>query len=445
MKIRLATLCMYALSIVFFAWLFPMFYSLLFVKTVDKTHMFFSPVDNNMIYTEQILERDLKAEEKSENHHSDVVYKNEKDEYFTRNEFEAKIPFIYYRNMELRQLLPMQLHGKSFDSASIQKERRVLEMPSRLLDTKVYKEAVYPLIDANPGQVALVLPADRVRFTQNQLEFIDSDANGVDATKTAEYTKKLTDQGFTFPAQGVWGNFSTFKPFEGGIFVVDAKGKTFRLLRASNELEVLSMPFAAGIVPQKIVIAEAKDRKYLGLVLDTQDRMYLLHQSDFGLTHIPTPDFISSHMDFKLIMDPLFVTAVYSNESHIHAVAFANTEMLPPALSPLHSFTHKMSRSMDTTISTISSVLFPFSLSFQDMHSSIGQWKIQMSPNFMGLGLLFNALLALGYFVSYRKHGMQNVLIQSISIVALGIYIGIPFLLMEQYKARNSQIHAVSA
>ncbi len=440
MKTRLAGICMYILSICFFAWVFPMFYALLFVKVVDKTHMFYSPVDNNMIYTEQILERDLKAEEKSENHHSDVVYKNEENVYFTRNEFEAKIPFIYYRNMDLRKLLPMELHGKTFDSVAIQKERRVLEMPARLLDNNVYKEAIYPLIDANPGQVALVLPADRVRFSGNSFQFIDSDLNSLDIKQTEIYTKALQDKGFAFPAKGVWSNFTTFKPYEGGLFVVDSAGKTFHILRRDNKLEVAAIPFPEGVVPQKIVIAEAKDRKYLGLVLDTKERMYLLHEKDFKLTHIPTPEYVSAGMDFKLIMDPLFITAVYSDNTHIHAHAFANAENLPATLIGLHSFTHQMSRSKDTTISQIAHALFPFSLSFKDLHSNKGQWHVALSPLYFGFGLFFNVLLAIAYAIMYHKHAYKNVLIQSGIIAILGIYILIPFLLMEQYKARNTYV-----
>ncbi len=441
MKTRIASLCMYLLSVCFFAWVFPMFYSLLFVKVVDKTHMFYSPVDNNMIYTEQILERDLKAEEKSENHHSDVVYKNEKGEYFTRNEFEAKIPFIYYRNMELRKLLPMELHGKSFDRATIQKERRVLEMPARLLDDNAYKEKIYPLIDADPGQVALVLPADRIRFSGNEFQFIDSDLNKVDAEQTSIYTKALQNKGFSFPAKGIWGNFTTFKPYEGGVFVVDAAGKTFQIIRRNNKLDVTQMPFNQNIIPKKIVIAEAKDRKYLGLVLDTKERMYILHDKDFKLTHIPTPNYVSSGMDFKLIMDPLFITAVYSDGTHIYAQAFNNAANLPSALEPLHEFTHQMSRSKSTIVSKVADILFPFNLSFKDLHSSKGEWIVKLSPMLLSFGLLFNALLAIAYGVFFRKNSPKRVLIQSGIIVVLGIYILIPFLLMEQYKERNAYIN----
>ncbi len=436
-RTRLATLCMYFIGICFFAWILPMFYQLLFVKTVDKTHMFFSPVDNNMIFTEQLLERDVKAEEKSENHHADVVYKNEKGEYFTRNEFEAKIPFIYYRNMELRGLLPLNLHGKSLDRAAIQKERRVFEMPSRLLDDHVYKEEIYPLMDANPGQVALVLPADRIRFTDTALEFIDSDLNGVDAEQTQAYTKALSDKGFTFPAKGVWGNFTTFKPFEGGTFVVDTAGKTFHLVRRNNILEVVVVPFAKDIVPQKMVIAEAKDRKYLGLVLDTQNRMYLMHQDGFALTYIPTKEYAPQHMDFKLIMDPLFMTAVYSDAKHIHAVAFANAENLGGSVKPLHSYVHQMSMSKDTSLTQVADIIFPFMLSFTDLHSSKGQFKTAMSSQYFGYGIMFNLLLALAYGFAFRTYRMAKVARQGLFVAVFGIYVLIPLVLMEQYKERN--------
>ncbi len=437
MKTRIASLCMYLISICFFAWVLPMFYNLILIKTVDKTHMFYSPVDNNMIYTEQVLEPDAKAAEKSETHHADVVYKNEKGEYFTRNEFEAKIPFIYYRNMELRGLLPINLHGQSLNSAAIQKERRVFEMPARLLDTNTYKEEIYPLMDANPGQVALVLPADRIRFNKNNLEFIDSDLNSVDAEQTKIYTNTLADKGFTFPAKGIWANFTTFKPFEGGTFVVDNSGKTFHLLRKDNILNVSQVPFDKDIIPQKMVIAEAKDRKYLGLVLDTKGRMYLLHDKSFALTHIPTKDFIAQNMDFKLIMDPLFITAVYSDNKYIHAIAFKNEENLPPKLVPLHDYKHQMSRSKSTFLNNLSEILFPFSLSFEDLHSNKGKWTFHLSPKYLGYGLAFNALLAILYaflFIAYRK---TKLIRQGVSIVVLGIYAFVPLILMEQYKDRN--------
>ncbi len=441
MKIRLASLCMYVMSICFFSWALPMFYDLLFTKTVAKTHMFYSPVENSMIYTEQLLSRDLEAEAKSENHHSDVVYKNEKGEYFTRNDFEAKIPFIYFRNMEMRGLLPLELHGKSFDRASIEKERRVFEMPAYLLDDNMYQEKIYPLLEANPGQVALVLPVDRIRLSSSQLEMVDSDLNQVDPERTEEYTKAILDKGFTFPAQGLWGNFNTFKPYEAGVFILDAKGKSYHLLRENDVPKVQIVAFEEDIIPQKIMLAEAKDRKYLGLLLDTKGRMYLMHQDNFKLTHIPTPHFVPSKMDFKLIMDPLFITAVYSDSVNIYAEAFNNAQNLGDELVSIHNYSHQMSQSKTTLISDIANVLFPFRIDFEDFHISKGSLQVELSPFYVFYGILLGLALAIINFFKFKGQRQQNLTsfyLQCISIVIFGIYIFIPLLLMEQYKDRNS-------
>ncbi len=437
MKIRIASLCMYFLCIVFFAWAFPLFYQMIFIKSVDKTHMFYGPVDNNMIYTEQVLIDDMQAAAKSENHHADVVYKNEKGEYFTRNEFEAKVPFIYFRNMELRGKLPLQLHGKSFDRKSIEKERRVLEMPSRNLDNNNYKEAIYPLLDANPGQVALILPADRIRFAGDELQMIDSDKNAVDREQTIKYTAALKDKGFTFPALGVWGNFSTFKPYEAGVFIRDSAGKTFHLLRKNNVPEVTQVDWDADVVPQKIILAEAKDRKYLGLVLDTKQRMYILHQDKFALTQIPMEKYIPEIMDFKVIMDPLFITAVFSDDTHITAIAFNNADTLPSVLKPIHTYTHKMSQSQQTTLSKIADVLFPMSISFKQAHMGKGGIDLNISPLFVPFGIFFNLILAGLYYFIRKKQRQRGLFLQGASVVLFGLYVLIPLELMEQYKDRN--------
>ncbi len=441
MKVRIASLCMYIMSICFFSWALPTFYDMLFTKSVAKTHMFYSPVDNNMIYTEQLLARDLEAEAKSETHHSDVVYKNEKGEYFTKNDFEAKIPFIYFRNMEMRGLLPLNLHGQSFDRPSIEKERRVFEIPARLLDDNTYQEKIYPLLEANPGQVALVLPADRIRLSGDALEMVDSDLNQVDPKRTEEYTKALTDKGFVFPAKGLWGNFNTFKPYEAGVFIVDSKDKTYHLLRENDIPKVTQVTFKENIVPQKVMLAEARDRKYLGLLLDTQNKIYLLHQDGFKLTHIPTPNYMPKSMDFKLIMDPLFITAVYSDSTDIHAIAYENAPNLGESLTPIHDFKHEMSQSKSTTTSTIKEILFPFSVTLDDFHMTKGSLQFNLSPFYFLYGILLGIALAAFYYIKFkgqRRTHMTGFYMQCGSIVVLGIYVFIPLLLMEQYKDRNA-------
>lgn len=438
MKTKISILCLYVLCIFFFAWGLPTAYNMLFEKQIAKTHIFYSPVDEKIIYTEQIRNRDLKAEEKSEGHHADIIYKDEEGNYYTRLEFEAKLPFIYFRNMEMRGLLPMTLGGKSFDSASIQKERRVLELPARRLDGKSHVDAVYPMLESNPDQVALVLPADRFRMTSSTLEWIDSDLNAVDDAKTVSYTSVLTEEGFVFPAQGVWGNFTTFKPYDAGIFITDAKGKTFHILRYNDKPIVKEVPFPTDVVPQNILISETKDKVLYGLVLDTKNVVHLFHIEDYALTTLPTPDYNPQKMDLKILMDPLYITVTYSDTDDIHVRVYDAFDMQKNCISvhEVKNYVHHMSKTEMSTVSTMSDMLFPFSISLQSEDSSIGVMRMSLSAHYLTYCLPFNFILAIMYMSLCRRKKAKALVLQSVMVCIFGVYVLIPMLLLEQYKQR---------
>lgn len=438
MKTTVSVLCLYVLCIFFFAWGMPTAYNMLFEKEIAKTHIFYSPTAKKIIYTEQIRNRDMKAEEKSEGHHADIIYKDEDGNYYTRLEFEERLPFIYFRNMEMRGLLPMTIGGKTFDSAQIQKDRRVLELTARRLDGKSHVDPVYPMLESNPDQVALVLPADRFRMTASALEWIDSDLNAVDADKTDLYTNALINEGFTFPSQGVWGNFTTFKPYDAGIFITDAKGKTFHLLRHNDLPVVKQVPFSSNIVPQKILISETKDKLLYGIVLDTNNAVHLFHIQDYALTSLPTPDYNPCKMDVKVLMDPLYITVTYSDTDDIHVRVYDAFDLAQNCtqVHEVHKYIHRMSKTEVSTVSTMHDMLFPFSISLVAEDSSKGVMRMALSPHYLTYCLPFNFILSIMYMSLCRRKKAKSVALQSALVCIFGIYILVPMILLEQYKQR---------
>ncbi len=438
MKVKISTLCIYVLSIFLLAWALPQSYSTLFEKQVAKTHIFFSPTLKKMVYTEQLLIDDMEAAKKSENHHADVAYKDEEGNYFDRVGFEAAIPFIYFRNMEMRGLLPMDIDGQSYSRADIEKARRVLELPSRRLENKRRVDQIYPLVESNPNQVALVLPTDRFRMTKDAMVFVNSDENAVDPNLTALFTDALKEQDFAFPALGVWGNFTIFKPYDAGVFITDAKGKTFHVLRKNDAPLVTKVPFKEGIVPAKIIISETRDKKLFGLLLDSNNQIYLFHTNNYALTHIPSPDYNPQTMDYKILLDPLYLTAIYSDDKKVHAVAYAyDTERVVESLEPIHSFTHKMSRNQRPFYAHIASVLFPFRINLEAEDNSLGVLDIEKSPYALSYSLLFACILALFYTLFAKRSGHSFSISQSLSLLVFGLYALIPLFFMEQYRKRG--------
>ena len=435
MKLAVSTLCIYILCVFLLSWALPEMYSIIFKKEVAKTALFFSPLDKKMVYTEQLLIDDLQAKEKSENHHADVVYKDEDGKYYTREEFEAKIPFIYFRNMELRGLFPLEIDGKYYDRAIIEKHRRVLELSSRRLDHKKHEEAIYPLLESNPNQVALVLPADRFRMTEHAMEFIDSDENAPQPELTDLFTTALKAKGFVFPSQKVWGNFSVFKPYDAGIFVLDSKGQSFHILRKNNMPIIKRIPFNKNFTPAKIIISEAKDSKVLGLLLDTNSQIYLFHTENYALTHIPISGYNPETMDLKVLLDPIYLTVIYSDNQNIHATAFYyNTENIKDILVPLHTYNMPMSRAQKPYYTKIAQTIFPFSIALESDHSAKAVLNLKVSEYFFTYGLIFSLFLTLLYNLFCKVKAYSFSYLQSASMMCLGLYILIPLICMEQYR-----------
>lgn len=219
---QLPKIALYVLALAALAYHLPNLYEQIAFEHINRTNIFYSPVSKRFIYTETVAQHDPKAAEKAEDHHSNIIYKDQDGVYYDRLEFERLLPFIYYRNMEVRGYMPIEIDGRTFDSESIRDEREVMELNARNLDGRKTPETIWPLFEVDPGQAALVFPDDRCRFTDNALEFINADYNRVDDELTARFTDALRSAGFSFPARHVAGKFTILKPFDDGAFLVDA-------------------------------------------------------------------------------------------------------------------------------------------------------------------------------------------------------------------------------
>ncbi|MBQ7738742.1 MAG: DUF4857 domain-containing protein [Desulfovibrionaceae bacterium] len=434
-KVAYAALMLFSILVLSLA--LPAAYDLIFIKPIQKTNLFFSPVLKKCIFTEQIRGFDAKAAAKSEGHHADIVYKDESGEYYDRLAFEAYLPFIYYRNMELRGLLPVTAYGQSFDRKTIEKHRRVLELKATSLDSHRPKPSCLPLIEADPGQVALLYPDDRFQSTTKGLQFINADFNAPDEKLSKLFTLALTNQGFVFPCKHIGGNFTNFKPYEGGIFLVDAKGQLFHLMRQKGEPFCTKVALPKGVVPRHVLVSEARERQWLGLVLDTQDRIWLLRQHDLALIGLETTRYRPNEMDFKLIFNPLFVTAIFSDAKKIYAQVFKLPvkDAVPFSIAqPFHSFSMSMSRSQECWQTMVAASIFPFVTTLQAENTSLLTARITSSSHYFSLSLPICLLLAIGYFFySRRKKSPNRLAWTQIGLIAFcGIYALIPILLLDE-------------
>ncbi|WP_035238536.1 DUF4857 domain-containing protein [Desulfobacter vibrioformis] len=347
----------YVLVILVSAVYLPMLYDKIFMDEVEKTHLFYSPVSQDFILMEKIVGKvPDPAKGFALDHHSNQAYMKADGTYVPRKTFERHLPFIYYKNMEIRGLLPITLNGQTFDKITIKAQRRVLELKAKDLAEKSPHVPFYPLLESNPGQARLVFPEDRFRMTDSDMEFINADENAVDPVFTKMYTYTLKKKGFKFPARSVNGKFSVLKPFDEGVFIVDRDYHVFHVKRVNDKPEIKKTPISPELRIRAIQVSENSQKKFYGLALEGNGGISLMSYDNYRLIPLPLNNFDPDRMDLKLIFNPLYCTAVYSDGTVIRAV------LLDDSFSPVKRYEHTMSRATATPATRFRNLLFPFAL-----------------------------------------------------------------------------------
>ncbi|PIE61025.1 MAG: DUF4857 domain-containing protein [Desulfobacterales bacterium] len=352
---RLPVICYILLTVCMSAVYLPMLYEKIFFDDVEKTHLFYSPVSQDFIYKEKIVGPvPEEAKGMALDHHTGLAYRKADGTYVPRQTFEKHLPFIFYKNMEIWGLLPITLSDKTFDKKTIKANRHVMELKSRDIPDKSPHTPLYPLLESNPGQARLVFPDDRFRMEDNAMVFINADTNRVDPKLTDAFTKALKEKGFRFPVRSVNGKFTVLKPFDEGVFLVDANYSVFHVKRVDGKTWVVKTPIPSTLKVRHIKVSENKQRAYYGLVLLEDGRAGLLSYDGYTITPLPLTQYDPDNMDLKLIFNPLYCTAIYSDDTVIRAIAMDRT------FTPISSYTHTMSRATPTLANRVEDVLFPF-------------------------------------------------------------------------------------
>ena len=411
---KTASICFVSMVIFLASLYLPMLYSKIFFDDIEKTHLFYSPVAKDFIFKERVVGPIPDAvREKAEDHHASISYQKSNGEYISRVEFEKLLPFIFYKNMEIWGLLPLELDNQTFTKSRIKQNRRVLELKSEYIFGNGPQTKVWPLLESNPGQARLVFPDDRFRMTDSAMEFINADFNRVDPVLTEKFTSALKENGFVFPARSVNGKFTVLKPFDEGLFIVDNQYRVFHVKRVDNQPQVIKTPIDPSLKTRHIQVSENKKRLYYGMLLDGAGNIFLLSYDNYHLTPLPLKNYDPDRMDLKLIFNPLYVTAVYSDHEQIYAVA------MDSSFGFINEFSHRMSRSNVTLARKVYKAVFPFSFSF-DTHSS-GFLTLGFECNgFAGIWGILACILI--YIVKNRIIQRRTRLLPTLMIAFTGIY-----------------------
>lgn len=422
----------FVFSVLLLAFLLPFAYQRLIAVLPEKTHVFHSVVLNRFVYTESVPYG--MQTQKTEDHHDSIVYRDELGNFLTRLEFEDALPFIYYRNAQVRGKLPFHYGGRAYGRAEIEKERRVIELKSRDLYDKNFQERIYPLFEANINQVALTFPDNRLRFTDTGAEFVSADTNRVLAEKSRLFTEAMLAAGVRFPIMLVAGNFTTFKPFEFGMLVLDSQNSLFHLKQADAKPVVERAAFPEGKRLRHIAVSENRNSRRLGLAVDWDNGVYLVQHSPLSFIPLEVPKYNADTMDLKLLFDPAELTAVYSDERMIYAHTYTPDFVLNK------SYAKEMARAWPTLTQTVYRALFPVSVKLEHEHMPAvfpvlkinGMEGAAFSVQAFSWQAAVLSLVLCGLYVFIRKRKKRPVVGGSVCLILLcGIAAFIPALFLD--------------
>ncbi|PLW76611.1 DUF4857 domain-containing protein [Cohaesibacter celericrescens] len=380
MTARLARYASLLLAVFVLAVWLPQLHNMLFEYRFGKTHLFYSPVIKKFIYKELV----------GEGHQ--FIYRDQDEKDYSREEFEALIPFIYYKNMEIWGKLPLLLDGQSFDKTEIKAARQVVELKPTDLGDHSPRIQLFPLLESNPGRARLSFPENVFR-PDDKLSFINSDFNRFDEELTNRFGNALKNSGFVYPVKAVFGRVSILKAFDAGYFLTDAKGQFFHLMKVDGEPKISQVALPDGSKVRQLVVAESKRREILGILLDEAGKAYLMGYGDYHILPLILPDYDPDTMELKIIFNPLYRTAVYSDKEVIHAV------VMDKSYKVISHHARTMAMARPRLSETIWHVATPFSLQLAKGNSRY----LSFIPQFHGWLAIIGNLLSFGIAVFFLK------------------------------------------
>lgn len=239
---------------------------------------------------------------------------------FTRQDYEAALPFIFWRDLDIVGKLPIDINGRLFSADDIREYR--LSIPYHPRDLHPSPIALYPFF--NPSSRRGMLPFPNQAIVPSGEGFIvyngDDDSTAVDHELTTQINTALAEAGVAPPVVRIWGRTTSMKPFDWGYFIKDWQGNIFNLRRMDDRVTVTPLVTNRDIVHMQM--AENRQMELYGFAITADNALFMIRYPDFKLIPLMLDGFDRTRMRFQLLGDPLHYLLRYDDGTAYHAVLF---------------------------------------------------------------------------------------------------------------------------
>ncbi|APF19207.1 hypothetical protein Calab_3519 [Caldithrix abyssi DSM 13497] len=398
MIIKISRLFIILIVILVSAVYIPEYYWLSFEKKTPSPMAYYSPILENYLIA----------------YYDDGFYYKTKDgKRFTRDEADPLLPFFNYRILAAKGQMPDSIKGHKVDLKEIRLNNLFIRIRPKHINVPVIP--LYPLMEANPPRLSLSIPDDFFRITPQGIEFINAATNELNTKKSEKFTRALKDEGFVFPAQKVFGNITTRKPFDEGYFIVDKNGQLFHLKMIDGEPFCRNTHKPDSIDVRVIFINERDLREFYGVVIDTKNQVYFLMYDQYRFQKIPISNYNPDEDNLYILGNLMY--RIFNIKKDTQLLSFTTNRQY----QLIATYQESWPGFYQSTAGIITKYFFPFTLQIRKSTTEFASFYFD---DFSPKAIIFNVLLLFlaMYIFKKRRQKIKNSWFDLVIILVTGIY-----------------------
>ena len=370
------------IAVIGFAIVLPKFYWMAFEKPIRAPFIQYSCVDNDFMIIRS---------------NDGVKRTNSKGDFFTREEYETKMPLMYTRQLLMNETMPDSINGVEIDMQEISKNRSTFRVQPK--DIHSLQPTLFPLFESESGRANLEMPSDFFRITW-RMEFIDAESNKIDEEKSRMFSAVLYKRGFIFPAKSINGIPTTRKSCDEGYLVIDSENQLFHIKLVQEKPFVEKVILPDGLNFRHIKCVDFNNKLFYAYLFSTDNHVFVLTQYDYELSKLEVEDINPEINEIRIYGDLFNYNVISIGDS------FVESTILDRDYKKVNSYEESWLKRDERREGKIAQFLFPFQIKMTNKNS--GFIKFFFEKNNSINWIFMSILLIFTHFIILKKRKVKN-------------------------------------
>jgi hypothetical protein len=332
---------------------------------------------------------------------------------YSRDEYERKLPMLYYVQLASTGKLPDSINGVELDLHTIHKASSNYTFQPKNMDGP--QPGLYPLFESESGRVNLEMPNDFFGIKE-RLEFIDPKTNKVSKEKSTLFSSTLEKRGFTYPSMIIAGIPTVKKSCDEGYLLTDAREQLFHLKMIEGKPFVKKINLPEGLTFKWIECVDFANKRYYAYLISSSNKVFVLMQDTYELKQLPIEGFNANTDDLKINGDLFNYNIITEGNGYINAVALDNQ------FNKIDQYAENWDDRYHRLEGKIFKYLFPFEINLKNDTSKYIDFRLNFAFGFNWILLSLLLIVVEIIRIAREKKPVKNHLIDLCIIAFTGIF-----------------------